>query len=281
MDNFFSNTRPGKEVTYDKATFELPILYLRDDFFGLYFTANAKKVREIMPSDKLYPVIMPNGRAVIGIAAYNYIDTTVGSYGEVPVVIPAVYGEKPIPFTGLLIALMESRYPGFGVLVQHLPVTKILARDAGRGEWGYTKFVADMHFNITPEYMECQMHEEEQHILDIRVARKGIYVKDTKPLITFSVKDNKLIKTLIPHKGMKRISLNTKGSFVNFGSHPMAQSVIDLEISSKPFMAIYYSERSAILPSGEVIEDNVRPLDGYFGKDREAKHTVEYTGQGV
>ncbi len=118
-------------------------------------------------------------------------------------------------------------------------------------------------------------------ILYLRVARKGIYVTDTKPLTTFSVKDNKLIKTILPQRGMKRISLNTKGSFVNLGSHPMAQSVIDLEISSKPFMAAYYSERSAILPSGEVIEDNVRSLDGYSGKDREAKHTAEYTGQGV
>ena len=281
MDNFFANTRPGKEVTYGEISFELPILYFRDDFFMLYFTANAKEVKSIMPSNKLYPVIMPNGKAIIAVGAFNYIDTTRGPYGEVPVGIPVIYGRKPFPFTGIIPALMESRYPGFGILVQHLPVTNKIAKDVGRKEWGYTKFVADMHFNITPECMECQMYEEDQHILDIRVARKGFYVKDTKPLVTFSVKNNKLIKTVIPQKGMKRLSLNTKGSFLNLGDHPMAQSVRDLGISAKPFMAAFYPERAAILPSGDVIENDVMPFEGYPGKDREAKHTVEYTGQGV
>lgn len=37
------------------------------------------------------------------------------------------------------------------------------------------------------------MHEEDQHILDIRVVRKGFYVKDTKPLVTSSVKEHKPI----------------------------------------------------------------------------------------
>lgn len=279
MKKFFANTRPGKEITYGDTTFELPILYSLDDFFLLYFTADATKVKAIMPSDNLYPVILPTGRAIIGIAAYNYVQTTVGTYGEVPVAIPAVYGEKLSPVKGILPVLMESLYPGFGVLVMHLPVTKILARDAGRGEWGYTKFIADMHFDITPEYMECRMHEEDQHILDIRVARRGFYLRDTKPLITFSVKDNNLIKTVIPHKGVKRMSLNTRGSFLKLGDHPMAQSVKDLGISSKPFMAAYYAERAAILPEGKVIEENVSPFEGYIGKNRDAKHTVHYAGQ--
>jgi hypothetical protein len=110
----------------------LPILYYRDDFFVLYFTANIKKVIEILPSTNLYPVMMPNGRAIIGVGAFNDIETTIGSYGEVPIVIPVVYGKKTSPFTGLIPAFMESRHPGFGLLVMHMPVTSILARDWGR-----------------------------------------------------------------------------------------------------------------------------------------------------
>lgn len=65
MDIFFANTRPGKIVTHGDIRFELPILYFRDDLFMLYFTANAKKIRAITPSNKLHPVIMPNGKAII------------------------------------------------------------------------------------------------------------------------------------------------------------------------------------------------------------------------
>jgi len=279
MTPFFTNTRPGRSVTYNKASFHLPILYFRDDFFGLLFTADPEKIKAVMPSDRLFPLLLPTGRAVVAVFAANYTETSIGSYGEVAVAIPAVYGKEISPISGILPALMESRYPGFGLLVVHLPVTRVKSRDAGRGEWGYTKFVADMHFDIMPEYMACKLSEGTQHILDMRVQRKGIYIKDRKPITTFSVKNNRLIKTVIPQKGTKRISINTTGSFLKLGQHSMAQSIRDLGISSKPFMTWYYPERSAILPSGEILEEGTRAFDGYMGKTRDAKHTVSYVSQ--
>jgi hypothetical protein len=281
MQGFFAGTRPGKKAKYGKASFDLPILYLRDDFFGLYFTADVKKVKGILPSDRLNPVTMPNGRAIVAILAWNYIDTTIGPYGEIPVAIPVLYDRKHLPLMGFIPALRQSNYPDFAVLVMHLPVTKVEARDAGRGEWGYTKFIADMRFDITPEFLQCSMSEGNEHILDLRVRRGGFHMRDNKPLITLSVKDRKLIRTVIPQKGTMRMSLSTKGSFVRFGPHPMAKSIQALDISEKPFMANYYTERGAILPSGTVIEENVRPFEGYIGKDRKAKHVTFYTPHGV
>jgi len=281
VSGFFSGTRPGRKVKYGTASFELPILYLRDDFFGLYFTADAKKVRGILPSEKMHPVTMPNGRAMVVILAYNYIDTTIGPYGEIPVVIPVLYERKHLPLMGFVPALRQANHPGFGVLVMHLPVTKMEARDAGRGEWGYTKFVADMHFDNTPEYLQCSMSEGREHILDLRVMRKGFHLRDEKPLVTFSVKENSLVRTVIPQKGMMRVSLSTKGSFVKYGPHAVARSIQALDISEKPFMASFYTERAAILPSGTVVEENVRSFEGYLGRDRKARHTVNYTPYGV
>ncbi len=277
MTHFFANTRPGKEIILDGKAVELPVLYYRDDFFILYFTLNIKKMIEILPSPNVYPVRMPNGKAIIGVGAFNYIETTIGSYGEVPIVIPVVYGKKTSPFTGFIPALMESWYPGFGLLVMHLPVTGLFARDGGRQGWGYTKFIADMHFIINSDYFECQMYEEDRHILDLRVLKKGILMKETRPIITYSVLENNLIKTMIPQKSIKRVALQTKGSFLKLGNHPMAESVKALDISSKPFMSAYFPERSVILPLGNVIETNVSPFDGYIGKTREAKHTIEYS----
>ena len=273
---FFNHTRPGKNVTYSQATFELPILYFRDDFFGLYFTADYQKVTASMPSNNLYPLMLPNGRAIIAVAAYNYIDTSIGPYGEIPVGIPVVLNQKKSKLSSLLPLLQESNYPGFGVLVQHLPVTSAIARDAGRGEWGYTKFIADMNFQITPEYFQCAMYEQDQHILDLHVPKKGFRLNDNKALTTYSVKNQQLIKTVIKQCGRKRMSFNTKGAYLKFGNHPVAESIQDLGISSKPFLSFYYTERSSILPSGEVVEKNVRPLEGYIGETRAAMHETLY-----
>jgi hypothetical protein len=278
MKTFFGNLKPVNTVTHGKATFDLPILYHRDDAFALYFRADYEKVKAVMPSDKLHPVILPGNKAVVAIGAFNYIDTSIGPYGEVAVALPAVFGKKISAFNGILPALMESRYPGFGLVVMHLPVTRVEARDAGRGEWGYTKFIADMHFSISPEYLECRMLEGDGHILDMRVKRKGFYLRDKKPLTTFSVKNGDLIKTVIPQTAAKRVALMTGGSGVELGDHPVAESIRNLGISSRPFMSVYYPERAAILPSGTVIEKGVRPLDGHRGEDRKAVHSCEYPG---
>ncbi len=274
---FFDDTRPGNNVTYGQATFDLPILYFRDDFFGLYFSADYQKVKAIMPSPRLHPLRLPHGRAVVVIAAYNYRDTTIGSYGEIPVAIPVVYNAKKGRLSSLMPLLRESNYPDFGVLVQHLPVTKVIARDAGRGEWGYTKFVADMTFRATPEYFHCSMMEKERHILDLHVPRKGIRLTDKRPLTTYSVKEGQLIKTVINQYGIKHINLLPQNAYVTYGDHPMAASIYQLGISQKPLMSVYYTERSGILPSGKTMESGVAPFEGYIGETREAVHKTFYT----
>ena len=130
-------------------------------------------------------------------------------------VIPVVYGRKLLPF---LPALLESRWPGFGLLVMHLPVTRIEARDAGRGQWGYTKFMADMRFTITPEYNEVKMDEEGSHILTMRVMKRGVIFPDCKPLVTYSVKDLKLIKTTVAQRGICKKCFMTSGSFLTWAT---------------------------------------------------------------
>ncbi len=272
MSTFFSSTRPGVKVTHGAATFELPALYFRDDAFLLFFTADSDKVRALLPSDNLYPVLLSKRKAIVGIVAFNYIDTSLGPYGEVGVALPVVYGDSPPPI--LLPALMESRFNNYGLLVAHLPVTNTLARDAGRGVWGYTKFVADMRFTLTPESMKCRLAEEERHILTLTAPRKGFALRDNKPFVTYSVKDGDLIKTTLPLKSVIRFAVKPKGASLRLGDHPVARSIRDLGISEKPFMSRYFLEKSCVLPEGRVIERGARPLEGYYGKDREGKLEV-------
>ena len=275
MTEFFSSTQPGEKVSHGNAEFELPILYFRDDLFLMFLTGNYGKIKALMPSPRLHPVSFPGGKALVGIAAFNYIDTSIGPYGEIGVVLPAVYSDKPP--TPILPGLMEAKYPGFGTLVMHLPVTKTVARDAGRGQWGYTKFVGDMKFVNTPEYHQVEMGEEGTHILTMRVAKKGILRREKKPLVTYSVLNGNLIMTTIPQKGTYHMSFSSKGSFLKLGDHEVSKTIGELGLSAKPIITRYYVERSGILPAGQVIETGVAPVDGYFGKDHEGKHETFYT----
>ncbi len=274
--SFFAGTRPGKATSCGQASFELPILYFRDDFFSLLFKADFGRVSALMPSAQLHPVKLLGGKAIVGIGAFNYLETSIGPYGEVAVIVPAVYGPRPPP--PMLPALLQGRYPGFGFVVLHLPVTTQAARDAGRGMWGYTKFVADMSFVNTPELLQCRLGEQQQHILTLTVARQGVILRDSVPVVTFSVKDGQLIETVIPQCGVRCDGLGA-GSSLQLGDHPVAESIRELGLSARPFMSRYYLQRSAILPAGKVIEQGVRPLEGYSGMDRKGELSVGYLAE--
>jgi acetoacetate decarboxylase len=274
MKPFFSGTRPGKQATAGGEKFDLPILYFRDDAFALFYTVDPVKVKALLPSDRLHPVTLSKKKALLGVACFNYIDTTIGPYGEVGIVVPAIFGDtKP---THLIPAMREAYDPRFGNVVLHLPVTNTIAREGGRGVWGYTKFVADMKFLITPEYLECRLAEGPKHILTARVARRGLVKRDYRPLSTFSVKDKNLIQTVIPQVGTARNALFPEGSFLDLGDHEITGPIRELGLSKKPLMSRYYLERSGILPEGKVIEQDVREMDGYRGTDRHGEHTVVY-----
>ncbi len=274
MTAFFDMAGEPRRVTHGCATFELPILYFRDDLFLLFYTVNADRARAAMPSENLHPVVLPGGRALLAVGAFNYIDTSIGSYGEVAVVLPAVHGRKPL--CGVMPALKEGDYPDFGLVVLHLPVTRQVARDAGRGVWGYTKFVADMDFAITPEHLECAMEEDGRHILTMRAPRRGMFRKDRRPLVTYSVKEGRLMRTVIPATGSFRMALKPSDAVLELGDHPLADTIRELEPSPRPLLSRYYVERAAILPEGEVIEEGVHPLEGHRGRDGDGRHEVRY-----
>lgn len=273
MSAFFPGSYPQSTVTHGVARFDLPIRYFRDDCFVLFFSADYEAIKTRMPSDRMHPVTVGPGRAVLAIAAFNYIDNDIGPYGEVAIVAPVVYGRRPPPILPLLV---ESAWPGFGALVLHLPVTGTLPRDAGRGQWGYTKFVADMQFVNVPERHECRLSEAGEHILTLRVAKGGLFARTHRPLRTFSVLDSDLIETEIPQVGAYRWSPRCDGCALELGDHPVARELRELRLSAKPMMKRYFVERSGILPAGRIVERGVRPLDGYRGVDREGELNTTY-----
>lgn len=272
MRTFFEGTRPGRIVQCGGADIELPALYFRDDSFDALFSADLEALRAAMPSDSLHPVpLVRRGRGVIYVGCFDYLDTSMGPYGEVGIAVPVVYGRRPPP--PLIPLLLETSWPGFGAVILHLPVTRRLARDGGRVQWGYPKFVADMEFQNTPELLECRLDEGGQHILTLRIKKRGPVIPDRRPLITYSVKDGNLLRTKIPQATLSRTALGAGGGSLVVGrEHPVAQSLHELGIDPHPLMTRYYPERSAILPEGEVIERSVRPLDGYQGTDLAEGH---------
>lgn len=272
-DAFFNGTRPGEQVALGGNSAELPILYFRDDLFAIFVPCSLARVREILPTDRLKPVSLGGGRAVVGFGAFNYIDTSIGPYGEVGVIIPVIYDRTSPPLIPLL---LETWYPGLGFLVMHLPVTTLLARDGGRMIWGYTKFTSRMHFTNTPERITCELSEGGKDILRMTMRKRGILRRDNRPLITYSVLNRELLRTTVLTQAIYLLCFRPGNAEVVLGEHPVADTIRALEPGKRPIQSRFYVERSSILPRGEVVAQEVEPMEGFRGEDREGALEVTY-----
>jgi hypothetical protein len=277
--NFFQWTGPkAKGVNIGSGEVDLPIKYYRDDSFMAIFSASYSGVRALLPSDKLYPVTLPSGRATVAVIAFNYHETSIGPYGEVGIALPCTYGQQAPP---LLPLALESRFPGWGGFVLHLPVTSLKARDGGRVVYGYTKFIADMDFEKRPAYQRVRMSEGNSPILTLTVQQRGLPFKDNRPLITYSVREGELLKTTVPSRAVYQMGLLPGCGRLELGDHPIAHQLRELDIASTAFVTKNYLSRSGILPAGESLGAADRPHIGHLGEQREyGRLTINYDHAG-
>ncbi|CAG0937278.1 hypothetical protein TFLX_06201 [Thermoflexales bacterium] len=248
-------------VHHGQAEFDLPIAYYRDDCFVGVFDAAYQPVAQALPTG-LYPVTLFKGRCAIAIIAFNYLRTSIGPYGEIGITIPCTRHPQSLP---LLPLLLESKFPALGMFILHLPVTTLIARDAGRGVWGYTKFVADMDFEKLPTRQQVRLAEGNTSILTLTIAQKGLPLPDNRPLVTYSVLDKHLIKTTIPTRAVYQLGLGGKYGQLELGDHPIAEQLKSFEISTSPTFTKNYLSRASLLPAGETVTSvECSPL-GYAG----------------
>jgi len=271
---FFDWTGPMSQERVGAARFDLPIRYYRDDSFMAIFSAAYEPVCMLLPSPDLYPVRLPGDRAAVAIIAFNYLDTSIGPYGEVGIAIPCTYLNPAPP---LLPIVLEDKWAGWGGFVLHLPVTSIVARDAGRGLWGYAKFVADMDFEKRPAYQRVRLAEGGADILTLTVRQSGIAIKDNRPLVTYSVRDGNLLRTVVPSRAVYQVGLTPGCGVVELGDHAIADQLRGLDLSPTALATKNYLARYGILPAPEVIGPADSPYTGYAGADREyGRLTVSY-----
>ena len=115
-----------------------------------------------------------------------------------------------------------------------------------------------------------------RHILTLRVPKRGILLRDARPLVTYTTKGTDLVRTAVPTQGIFQVSMRPRGARLELGDHDVAESLRALDVRKRPLMTRYYVERAAILPRGEVVETGVRPHEGYQGSDRDGKVTCSW-----
>jgi hypothetical protein len=108
------------------------------------------------------------GRCAVALEALSFGETDLGPYNEVLVGIPFTLDERSPQFTGILRSLPEVPF----IYVHRLPVTTEIALGPGIHFLAAPKFIADITFEETDEWVRCRLTEGGAEILTLEV-RKG------------------------------------------------------------------------------------------------------------
>jgi hypothetical protein len=111
-----------------------------------------------MAGTGLEPKRLPGGRALCILAAVQYVDNDLGPYNEVAMCL-AVGGAGDSP-------------PG--AYIHQLPVDGEFTCAAGRGVWGFPKWIAEIVIRVDHTGLRCHLAHDGEMILDLHVHRRPL-----------------------------------------------------------------------------------------------------------
>jgi hypothetical protein len=236
------------EVTVDGRTrrVELPQRYYDWSFMMAHFPAPTRRVRHLLPDDRLTAVEIAPGIAMVSLAAFEYRKmATLEPYNEFAIMVPVRY--EPDWNIPLLPLLCPDHYE-VGFWVHHLPVTTEEARDVGIGVWGFPKVVAEIEFRDIGWTRRCKLREDGEHVLTLSAA-VGETRLAARSFYAYSVLDDELLKTLVDTRGHYHDWHLPGGASFTLGRHAVADELRDLEVQNIAIAGLFaFSTKSRLHP---------------------------------
>jgi hypothetical protein len=167
------------------------------------------------------------GKALAGIAFYQYRDTSIGVYNEVGVAIAVVPSGTKAPRYPLVSMLNTLDKAPVGFCILDLPVTTPAACAAGREIWGYPKFVTPIAFSLKGSQFDGVVTDPDTHqdLLHLSGKAGAGIPGPLLDLVLYSRHNAGLLRTLVNTRGGAHICLpgSMRATVSDSSTHPMAQ----------------------------------------------------------
>lgn len=228
----------------------LPVRYYDFSWMGAFFTASAAKVLQLLPSNKLKPVLLLPGTTMVALTAFEYRKIAdVEPYNEFAISIPVQYGPSMnVPGLPMLFhpLLSPKWYKKIGMYVHHLPVTTKTARDFGVELWGYPKFIAEISFEDVGEMRRCRLRAEGKNIVTLEMKRLAAKTRSIS-FYTYTVNNGQILRTLVQTQGQYGITRFPGGASYTLGDHPIADDLKALKMGKTAVGCVYAAQVQSLL----------------------------------
>ena len=263
---------PQTTHTTTQGPIDLPILYFDVSTLLAFFVTNRDAVEAKLDGTGLRPALTIGGRALVGIAHYEYRRTGVGSYNEIGLALPVLPEGAPTP-RNLIQALygsVDERHLGFHVL--DLPVTTPLANAGGRELWGYPKFVAPIPFRLDRKSFESSVIDPDGNGEIFTLSGRLLPSLPAPPmsLVLYSHHQGNLLRATVNVRGRMKLrpgrSLQLR---VGDSTHRMARNLRDLGLDdARPALVLDTHRFQSRLNAGAQVGMDKTVRHAHLGEER-------------
>lgn len=175
-DHLFFKDTPRKTLDMKGESIDFPVLYYDFRFILPIFTAKTKLLKNLLPHRNFRPIQLRPGTGLLGIAAFEYHDTSIGPYNEIAFAIPISFPPRiTFPWFSVISIFRKNIFP---VYIWKLPVTTELAYKGGVHFYNYPKFLSEITFQDQNEHVEVILKKGGNLILRL-LAKKPLPTSST------------------------------------------------------------------------------------------------------
>lgn len=208
------------------------------------FLCDYEQALKLMPHEKVKPVPMPRGRAVLAISCYEYKNVMgVAPYNEIAFTIAVEVDKEKTP---MLMPLLKNTNSGFFVF--SMPVTSKENCLRGNYIWGLPKVTQEI--DIFTEGDDCiiKCYEESgEEYFSLRVPKSGKPTEFDQTTYLFPKLDGKLLKARTDFKATMNVNVNAKSLIskkaksdcLTLSNTPSGKALEELKITPLPLQFRY------------------------------------------
>ncbi len=189
------------------------------------FLVPAAAAQDLVASSGLDVAEPLPGRAVCSLAFMRYLDGDLGPYHEFAVAF-LVRHRGMEPASAVTKSAEVAR--GFiGAFVHQLPVNQEFTLEAGRGIWGFPKFLAEIDIDLTGPVARCELRDDGEHVLSLSIRRGMALPARGSNVDAYSHTDGVLRRTAW---SMQPTGVRGRpgGAALTLGDHPIAKELRSL-----------------------------------------------------
>lgn len=194
------------------------------------FVVRHDAAARLMAGTGLVPKRLPGGRAICIVAAVQYVDNDLGPYNEVAMCL-AVGADSGAPA---------------GAYIHQLPVDGEFTCAAGRGVWGFPKWLADIDIRVDQGGFRCHLAHDGEMVLDLHVRPRPVPLP-SKPaeMSAYSRLDGATRRTSFTSRATS-VRGGPMGATLTVGErHPMAHDLRSLGLPKRAVMSTIIGNMAA------------------------------------